>query len=97
MSPDERQALVEKIDELPPEQRKRMEGYIDALHEMTQPNSTSGEFVYGSEKEGQASEPVSSEELIDTEGETLNLSLRGALSHLKGEYTAEELQEKSKQ
>ena len=34
MSPDEKQALVEKIDELPPEQRKRMEGYIDALHEM---------------------------------------------------------------
>jgi hypothetical protein len=97
MSPDEKQVLVEKIDELPPEQRKRVEGYVDALHEMTQPSSTAGEFIYGSEKEGQASEPVSSEESIDTEEETLNLSLRGALSHLKGEYTAEELQEKSKQ
>ena len=70
MSPDEKQALVEKIDELPPEQRKRVEGYVDALHEMTQPNSTAGELIYGSEKEGQASEPVSSEESIDTEGKT---------------------------
>jgi len=97
MSPDEKQILVEKIEALSPEQRKRVEGYVDALYEMTQPNSAAEEFSHGSEKEEQSREPASSAEPTGPEEKTLNLSLRGALSHLKDEYTAEELQEKAKQ
>jgi len=44
MSPDEKQALIEKIDELPPEQRKRVEGYVDALlKEKRSPPEETGE------------------------------------------------------
>ena len=94
MSPDEKQGLIEKIEALSPEQRKRVEGYIDALCEMTQPNS-SEEFSSGSEKEEQSREPASSAEPTGPEEKTLDLSLRGALPHLKDEYTSEELQEKA--
>ena len=97
MSPDEKQILVEKIEALSPEQRKRVEGYVDALYEMTQPNSAAGEFSSGSEREDQAEPLASSAQSTDTEEKTLDLSLRGALRHLKDEYTAEELQEKAKQ
>jgi hypothetical protein len=97
MNASERQSLVEKIEALPPDARERVEGYVDALHEMTQLNSADEEFSLGSEKEEQAREAASSVQSTDTEEETLNLSLRGALSHLKDEYTAEELQEKAKQ
>jgi hypothetical protein len=97
MSPDEKKALIEKIDRLSPEQRKRVEGYVDALREMAQPSSAAEEFSLGSEKEGKAREPSSSAQSTDTEKETLSLSLRGALRHLKGEYMAEELQEEAKQ
>ena len=96
MSPDEKQALIEKIDELPPEQCRRVEGYVDVLHEMTKPNST-GESSRGPEGEGEARKPTTSEASVEPEEETLDLSLRGALSHLKDEYTAEELQERAKQ
>ena len=96
MSPDEKQALIEKIDELPPEQCRRVEGYVDALHEMTKSNST-GESSRGPEREGEARKSTSSEASVEPEEETLDLSLRGALSHLKDEHTAEELQEKAKQ
>jgi hypothetical protein len=97
MSPDAKQTLIEKIEGLSPEQRKRVEGYVDALYEMTQPNSAAEKFSPGSEREDQAESPVSSAQSTDTEEKTLDLSLRGALSHLKDEYTAEELQEKAKQ
>jgi hypothetical protein len=97
MSPDEKQVLVEKIEALSPEQRKRVEGYVDALYEMTQPSSAAEEFSPGSEKEEQSREPASSAEPTGPEEKTLDLSLRGALRHLKDEYTAEELQEKAKQ
>jgi hypothetical protein len=33
LSPDEKQGLIEKIEALSPEQRKRVEGYVNALTE----------------------------------------------------------------
>jgi hypothetical protein len=97
MDVGEEGGLIAKIEQLSPEQRERVEGHVDALHGTAQPYSAVGELTYGSEREEQASEPTFSEESIDTDEETLDLSLRGDLSHLRDEYTAEELQEKAKQ
>jgi len=85
MSPDEKQGLVEKIEELSPEQRKRVEGYVDALSEST-------DSALGSERKASADQ-TSPEESGEDE-EYLDLSFRGALKHLRDQYTSVELQHK---
>jgi hypothetical protein len=84
MSPDAKQILIKKIEGLSPEQRKRVEGYVDALSESTDSD-------LGNERKkssGQASPEENEEE------EYLDLSLRGALKHLRDRYTSVQLQHK---
>ena len=83
MSPDEKQALIKKIDELPPQQRKRVEGYVDALLESSMLDSE----VRGKGDGNQSTSVKEDEEYLD-------LSLRGALEHLRDQYTSVELQHK---
>lgn len=97
MQTDERQSLIKKIEALSPEARKRVEGYVDALYEMAQPSPPAEEFRPGSEGEEEGEEASPPTDSADAEEEGLDLSLRGALSHLKDEYTAEELQERANQ
>ena len=83
MSPDEKQTLIEKIDELPPEQRERVEGYVDALL-----NESMSNFGAQDEKSENRNASEGNDE------EYLDLSLRGALRHLRDQYTSVELQHK---
>lgn len=103
MSPDEKQTLIEKIDELPPEQRKRVEEYVDALFEEPAAKLEGGESSRAEQlstadasnrrrrREGKSNDEKSRQ----MEGEAPRFRWRGALSHLADEYTAEELQEKA--
>lgn len=84
MSPDAKQTLIEKIEGLSSEQRKRVEGYVDALSESTDSD-------LGSERK-KAAVQTSPEE--SGEEEYLDLSFRGALKHLRDQYTSVELQHK---
>lgn len=105
MSPDEKQVLIEKIDGLSPEQRKRVEGYVDALLERQvrgatkrSQNADSGESgtpkstrrVSAEEEAAQENDPQDSQERV------LRQDWAGALSDLKDEYTSLELEEKIK-
>jgi len=102
MSPDEKQGLVEKIEELSPEQRKRVEGYVDALAgrqlggttTRAQNEESGGSRSSGRGKEGE--ETSEAKDRQDSEDRVLRQDWAGALSDLKDEYTSLELEEEIK-
>lgn len=82
MDADEKQALIEKIEALPPNLRERVEGYVDALLEVRRAD-------FGQE-DGQSRSPEGGR---SEEDRYLQQDWAGALSDLKDEYTSLEPEE----
>ena len=89
MSPDEKQILVEKIEALLPEQRKRVEGYVDALVERQLEGTTTraqNEESGGSRPSGRGrgrEETSEAKDQQDSKDRFLHQDWAGALSDLK--------------
>lgn len=89
MTTSEKQALIAKIETLPPEGQRRVEGYVDALLEAQDAEGVAD--LKGSDA------PSAKAEREDASDDTRSSRFRwrGALSHLADAYTAEELQQQA--
>jgi hypothetical protein len=100
MSPDAKQTLIEKIEGLSPEQRKRVEGYVDALSERGETERAQNEDSDGSvPSEGgsrDGGKVTQGNDRLDSQDRFLRQDWAGALSDLKDEYTSLELEEEIK-
>jgi hypothetical protein len=79
--------LIEKIQALPAQERKRVEGYVDALLDAV---------LKGDREESQKDKDrrlSTKRDKSESDDEYLDLSFRGALKDLRDRYTSVELQD----
>lgn len=97
MEAEQKRALLAKIDSLSPEEQRQVVGYVDALLQTQEVRGDGGEEKSsGPQHDVKNVRRGSGEGAASESGNGIDLrELRGALSHLKDEYTVEELQEKA--